>query len=45
MAPCTGSTGFEDPEGPLPVLTGPAARLAEAALPYYDRLAAVRLRF
>jgi hypothetical protein len=32
------STGFEDPEGPLPVLTGDAARLCDAALPYYHQL-------
>jgi hypothetical protein len=37
------STGFDDPEGPLPVLTGEAARLAEAALPHYERLAGHRL--
>ncbi|MGL5009807.1 MAG: HAD family hydrolase [Paracoccaceae bacterium] len=32
------STGFEDPEGPLPKLEGPAADLAAAALPYYQHL-------
>jgi hypothetical protein len=32
------STGFEDPEGPLPVLSGAAADLVAAALPYYQRL-------
>jgi hypothetical protein len=37
------STGFEDPEGPLPALDGAYARLAEAALPFYERLAAHRL--
>jgi hypothetical protein len=34
------STGFDTAEGPLPVLTGEAARLADAALPHYDRLRA-----
>lgn len=37
------STGFDDPEAPLPALTGDFARLADQALPYYDRLAALRL--
>ncbi|MFZ1727096.1 MAG: HAD family hydrolase [Albidovulum sp.] len=37
------STGFADPEGPLPLLTGADKRLAEAAMPYYQRLAAHRL--
>ncbi|MCX7643700.1 MAG: HAD family hydrolase [Rhodobacteraceae bacterium] len=37
------STGFEEPEGPLPALEGDYARLAEAALPFYERLAAHRL--
>lgn len=32
------STGFEPPEGPLPVLDPALARLAEAALPDYERL-------
>jgi hypothetical protein len=32
------STGFDAAEGPLPTLTGAAARLAEAAAPHYDRL-------
>jgi hypothetical protein len=34
------STGFEEPEGPLPTLTGSFADLAELALPYYNRLRA-----
>ena len=34
------STGFENPEGPLPELTGQFADLAEQALPYYQRLRA-----
>lgn len=34
------STGFDTAEGPLPDLTGDYARLAEAALPYYERLRA-----
>jgi len=37
------STGFAGPEAPLPDLTGPPAELAEAALPHYRRLAAVKL--
>lgn len=32
------STGFEPPEGPLPALSPPLARLAEAALPDYEKL-------
>jgi hypothetical protein len=32
------STGFAEPEGPLPVLHGSHARVAEAALPYYESL-------
>jgi hypothetical protein len=37
------STGFDAAEGPLPILTGEAARLAEAAQPIHDRLAAVAI--
>ncbi|MGR3585139.1 MAG: sulfotransferase-like domain-containing protein [Pseudooceanicola nanhaiensis] len=37
------STGFAGAEGPLPDLEGDAAALAEAALPYYERLHARRL--
>ncbi len=37
------STGFEGAEGPLPPLAGDYARLSEAALPYYERLAAQKL--
>ncbi|TDL81168.1 HAD family hydrolase [Palleronia sediminis] len=37
------STGFAAAEGPLPELTGPLADLAEAAMPYYDRLATHRI--
>ena len=33
-----GSSGFEDPEGPLPDLTGQFADLADQAMPYYARL-------
>lgn len=33
-----GSTGFAGPEGELPVLDGDAARLADAAMPFYERL-------
>lgn len=39
-----GSTGFAGPEGELPVLSGDLAAMAEAALPSYEKLAAVRLR-
>ena len=38
------STGFAGAEGPLPVLEGAEAELAELALPYYEALAAQRLR-
>ncbi len=38
------STGFAGPEGPLPELSGGYARLVDAALPYYERLAAKGLR-
>ena len=38
-----GSTGFEDPEGPLPDLTGAFADLAERAMPYYQKLRAFLL--
>lgn len=38
------STGFEDPEGALPDLPPEYQRLADQALPYYERLAALRLR-
>jgi hypothetical protein len=34
------STGFEDPEGPLPDLSPDNQRLADQALPYYHRLSA-----
>lgn len=37
------STGFEDPEGPLPALEGDYARLAEAGLAAYRHLAAHRM--
>ena len=37
------STGFDAAEGSLPVLSGDAARLADAALPHYERLAGYRL--
>jgi len=37
------STGFEDPEGPLPDLPSAYASLADAALPHYDRLRAYAL--
>lgn len=33
------STGFEEPEGPLPELNGSMADLVASALPYYQRLA------
>ena len=38
------STGFAGPEGELPELTGEMAELADAAMPYYDRLAKAKLR-
>jgi len=38
-----GSTGFAGAEGPLPELTGDAATLCEAALPYYEKLAKLKL--
>lgn len=37
------STGFDAAEGALPALTGSAADLAQAALPFYERLAAVKI--
>lgn len=37
------STGFEEPEGPLPDLPPDYQRLADQALPHYDRLAALAL--
>lgn len=37
------SAGFEDPEGALPDLSPDYARLADAALPYYERLRALAL--
>lgn len=38
------STGFSGAEGPLPTLTGEFAELSEASLPYYEQMAACRLR-
>jgi hypothetical protein len=38
------STGFGPPEGPLPELPGEAQRLADRCRPYYERLAAHRIR-
>lgn len=37
------STGFAAAEGPLPELTGAQAELAEAALPYYEKLSQVKI--
>lgn len=37
------STGFERAEGPLPELTGDYARLADAAMPHYEALAAHKI--
>lgn len=37
------STGFDEPEGPLPILTGEYQRLADLAQPYYERLAVLKL--
>lgn len=38
-----GSTGFAEPEGQLPELTGASADLVAAALPYYQRLERAKL--
>lgn len=38
------STGFDSAEPALPELSGDYARLLEAAMPYYDRLAALKIR-
>ena len=38
------STGFAGAEGPIPVLAGEAQALADAAMPAYERLAAVKLK-
>jgi hypothetical protein len=37
------SAGFEDPEGPLPVLAAESEKIVDQALPYYDRLARYKL--
>lgn len=37
------STGFEDPEGPLPDLPAEYARLVDQALPFFDKLTAYKL--
>lgn len=37
------STGFEDPEGPLPTLSPQGQRLADLAFPHYDRLLSLAL--
>lgn len=37
------STGFAPAEGALPELSGEQTRLAEAAMPYYEKLSAVKL--
>jgi hypothetical protein len=37
------STGFDAEEAALPPLSGAFARLADQAMPYYERLAALRL--
>jgi hypothetical protein len=37
------STGFGDPEGPLPTLDADGQRLVEAALPAYSRLSALAI--
>ncbi|WP_299846615.1 HAD family hydrolase [uncultured Roseovarius sp.] len=37
------STGFAAAEGPLPGLSGAQAQLADAALPFYEKLSAVKL--
>lgn len=38
------STGFAGPEGPLPDITDPLSGVLEKALPFYDQLAAFKLR-
>ncbi len=38
-----GSTGFADPEPDLPILETEYAKVTAQAMPYYDRLAAVKL--
>ncbi len=38
------STGFAKPEGPLPKLPPELQKVCDAARPYYDRMAAFRLR-
>ncbi|MEO0765327.1 MAG: HAD family hydrolase [Pseudomonadota bacterium] len=37
------STGFAGPEGPLPEVTGPLAEVVEAAMPYYQAMAAHKI--
>lgn len=37
------STGFDEPEGPLPDLPADYSRLVEQALPHYERLAKLKL--
>ncbi|MFN7224162.1 MAG: HAD family hydrolase [Paracoccaceae bacterium] len=37
------STGFEDPEGALPTLSDAYQKIADQALPYYERLAAFKM--
>ena len=37
------STGFGEPEGPLPALDAAGQRLADLALPHYDRLSALAI--
>lgn len=37
------STGFDEPEGEIPVLASEYQHLADQALPYYERLAALKL--
>jgi hypothetical protein len=37
------STGFDEPEGPLPDLPPEAERLVTAAMPHYERLAALKI--
>ena len=37
------TTGFAGPEGPLPDLTGAAARLVGEAMPFYEKLASEKI--
>jgi hypothetical protein len=38
------STGLDDPEGPLPHLHAQFQKLADAAMPHYEKLAALAIK-